>query len=132
MNADRAVNSDSDFRQIIIIADGDITIDQGVKRVDAWLIARGVINTCAVNGAQNVNDVNMNNCDNQLHIRGGTVSRNLRLWRTAGSDGTIKDTLSNPAEIFNQSADTYLWAQAQSGSEGKIVTTYTKELPVRY
>lgn len=132
VNADRAVNSDSDFRQIIIIADGDITIDQGVKRVDAWLIARGVVNTCAVNGAQNVNDVNMNNCDNQLHIRGGTVSRNLRLWRTAGSDGTIKDTLSNPAEIFNQSADTYLWAQAQSGSEGKIVTTYTKELPVRY
>ena len=132
VNADRAMSSDSDFRQIIIIADGDITIDQGVKRVDAWLIARGVINTCAVNGAQNVNDVNMNNCDNQLHIRGGTVSRNLRLWRTAGSDGTIKDTLSNPAEIFNQSADTYLWAQAQSGSEGKIVTTYTKELPVRY
>lgn len=132
VNADRAVNSDTDFHQIIIIADGDITIDQGVKRVDAWLIARGVINTCAVNGAQNVNDVNMKNCDNQLRIRGGTVSRNLRLWRTAGSDGTIKDTLSNPAEIFNQSADTYLWAQAQSGSEGKIVTTYTKELPVRY
>ena len=132
VNADRAVNSDSDFHQIIIIADGDITIDQGVKRVDAWLIARGVINTCAVNGAQNVNDVNMKNCDNQLHIRGGTVSKNLRLWRTAGSDGTTKDTLTNPAEIFNQSADTYLWAQAQSGSEGKIVTTYTKELPVRY
>lgn len=132
VNADRAVSSDSDFRQIIIIADGDITIDQGVKRVDAWLIARGVINTCAVNGIQNVNDVNMKNCDNQLRIRGGTVSRNLRLWRTAGSDGTTKDTLTNPAEIFNQSADTYLWAQAQSGSEGKIVTTYTKELPVRY
>lgn len=132
VNADRAVSSDSDFRQIIIIADGDITIDQGVKRVDAWLIARGVINTCAVNGAQNVNDVNMKNCDNQLRIRGGTVSRNIRLWRTAGSDGTTKDTLTNPAEIFNQSADTYLWAQAQSGSEGKIVTTYTKELPVRY
>ena len=132
VNPDRAVNSDSDFHQIIIIADGDITIDQGVKRVDAWLIARGVINTCAVNGAQNVNDVNMNNCDNQLRIRGGTVSKNLRLWRTAGSDGTTKDTLTNPAEIFNQSADTYLWAQAQSGSEGKIVTTYTKELPVRY
>ena len=132
VNADRAVNSDSDFRQIIIIADGDITIDQGVKRVDAWLIARGVINTCAVNGAQNVNDVNMKNCDNQLHIRGGTVSKNLRLWRTAGSDGTTKDTLTSPAEIFNQSADTYLWAQDQSGSEGKIITTYTKELPVRY
>lgn len=132
VNADRAVNNDSDFRQIIIIADGDITIDQGVKRVDAWLIAQGVINTCAVNGAQNANDVNMKNCDNQLRVRGGTVSKGLRLWRTAGSDGTAKDTLANPAEIFNQSADTYLWAQSQSGSAGKIVTTYTKELPVRY
>ncbi len=132
VNADRAVNNDSDFRQIIIIADGDITIDQGVKRVDAWLIAQGVINTCAVNGAQNANDVNMKNCNNQLHVRGGTASKGLRLWRTAGSDGTAKDTLANPAEIFNQSADTYLWAQSQSGSVGKIVTTYTKELPVRY
>lgn len=132
VNADRAVNNDSDFRQIIIIADGDITIDQGVKRVDAWLIAQGVINTCAVNGAQNANDVNMKNCNNQLRVRGGTASKGLRLWRTAGSDGTAKDTLANPAEIFNQSADTYLWAQSQSGSVGKIVTTYTKELPVRY
>lgn len=132
VNADRVVNSDSDFRQIIIIADGDITIDQGVKRVDAWLIAQGVINTCAVNGAQNANDVNMKNCNNQLRVRGGTASKGLRLWRTAGSDGTAKDTLANPAEIFNQSADTYLWAQSQSGSVGKIVTTYTKELPVRY
>ena len=132
VNVDRAVNNDSDFRQIIIIADGDITIDQGVKRVDAWLIAQGVINTCAVNGAQNANDVNMKNCNNQLRVRGGTVSKGLRLWRTAGSDGTVKDTLANPAEIFNQSADTYLWAQSQSGSAGKIVTTYTKELPVRY
>jgi len=132
VNADRAVNNDSDFRQIIIIADGDITIDHGVKRVDAWLIAQGVINTCAVNGAQNANDVNIKNCDNQLRVRGGTVSKGLRLWRTAGSDGTAKDTLANPAEIFNQSADTYLWAQSQSGSVGKFVTTYTKELPVRY
>ncbi len=132
VNADRAVNNDSDFRQIIIIADGDITIDQGVKRVDAWLIAQGVINTCAVNGAQNANDVNMKNCNNQLRVRGGTASKGLRLWRTAGSDGTAKDTLAIPAEIFNQSADTYLWAQSQSGSVGKIVTTYTKELPVRY
>ena len=132
VNADRAVNNDSDFRQIIIIADGDITIDQGVKRVDAWLIAQGVINTCAVNGAQNANDVNMKNCNNQLRVRGGIASKGLRLWRTAGSDGTAKDTLASPAEIFNQSADTYLWAQSQSGSVGKIVTTYTKELPVRY
>ena len=132
VNSDRTVNSDNDFRQIIIIANGNITIDPGVRTVDAWLIARGTINTCAVGGNQNVQDVTTGNCNEQLRIRGGTLSNTLRLWRTHGSDGRTANSLSEPAEIINQSADTYLWGQAQSGGQGKIVTTYTKELPVRY
>ena len=131
-NDDRTVNSDSDFRQIIIIADGNITIDQNVKRIDAWLIAKGTINTCAVNGLQNIQNVTTGNCNEQLQIRGGTLSNTLKLWRTHGSDGKTASSLSEPAEIIKQSADTYLWGQAQSGGQGKIVTTYTKELPVRY
>lgn len=132
INDDRTVNSDSDFRQIIIIADGNITIDQNVKRIDAWLIAKGTINTCAVNGLQNIQNVTTGNCNEQLQIRGGTLSNTLKLWRTHGSDGKTASSLSEPAEIIKQSADTYLWGQAQSGGQGKIVTTYTKELPVRY
>ena len=132
VNSDRTVNSDNDFRQIIIIANGNITIDPGVKTVDAWLIARGTINTCAVGGNQNERDVTVGNCNEQLRIRGGTLSNRLGLWRTHGSDGRTASSLSEPAEIINQSADTYLWSQTQSGGEGKIVTTYTKELPVRY
>ena len=132
VNSDRTVNSDNDFRQIIIIANGNITIDPGVKTVDAWLIAKGTINTCAVNGLQNIQNVTTGNCNEQLRIRGGTLSNTLRLWRTHGSDGRTASSLSEPAEIINQSADTYLWGQAQSGGQGKIVTTYTKELPVRY
>ena len=132
VNSDRTVNSDNDFRQIIIIANGNITIDPGVKTVDAWLIARGTINTCAVGGNQNERDVTTEKCNEQLRIRGGTLSNTLRLWRTHGSDGRTANSLSEPAEIINQSADTYLWGQAQSGGQGKIVTTYTKELPVRY
>ena len=132
VNSDRTVNSDNDFRQIIIIANGNITIDPGVRTVDAWLIARGTINTCAVGGNQNERDVTTEKCNEQLRIRGGTLSNTLRLWRTHGSDGRTANSLSEPAEIINQSADTYLWSQTQSGGEGKIVTTYTKELPVRY
>ena len=132
VNSDRTVNSDNDFRQIIIIANGNITIDPGVKTVDAWLIARGTINTCAVGGNQNERDVTTEKCNEQLQIRGGTLSNTLRLWRTHGSDGRTASSLSEPAEIIKQSADTYLWSQTQSGGEGKIVTTYTKELPVRY
>ena len=132
VNSDRTVNSDNDFRQIIIIANGNITIDPGVKTVDAWLIAKGTINTCAVGGNQNERDVTTERCNEQLQIRGGTLSNTLRLWRTHGSDGRTASSLSEPAEIIKQSADTYLWSQTQSGGQGKIVTTYTKELPVRY
>ena len=132
VNSDRTVNSDNDFRQIIIIANGNITIDPGVRTVDAWLIAKGTINTCAVDGNQNEQNVTVGNCNEQLRIRGGTLSNKLKLWRTHGSDGRTASSLSEPAEIINQSADTYLWGQTQSGGEGKIVTTYTKELPVRY
>ena len=132
VNSDRPVNSNNDFWQIIIIANGNITIDPGVRTVDAWLIAKGTINTCAVNGLQNIQNVTTGNCNEQLQIRGGTLSNTLRLWRTHGSDGRTASSLSEPAEIIKQSADTYLWSQAQSGGQGKIVTTYTKELPARY
>ena len=132
INDDRTVNNDSDFRQIIIIADGNITIDPKVTKIDAWLIAKGTINTCAVDGIQNIQKVTTGNCNKQLQIRGGTLSNTLKLWRTHGSDGKTASSLSEPAEIIKQSADTYLWGQAQSGGQGKIVTTYTKELPVRY
>lgn len=132
VNGDRTVNNDSDFRQIIIIADGNITIDSKVTRIDAWLIAKGTINTCAVDGVQNIQKVTTQNCNERLQIRGGTLSNTLKLWRTHGSDGKTASSLSEPAEIIKQSADTYLWGQAQSGGQGKIVTTYTKELPVRY
>ena len=132
VNSDRTVNSDNDFRQIIIIANGNITIDPGVRTVDAWLIAKGTINTCAVDGNQNEQNVTVGKCNEQLRIRGGTLSNKLKLWRTHGSDGRTASSLSEPAEIINQSVDTYLWSQTQSGGQGKIVTTYTKELPVRY
>lgn len=132
INGDRTVNNDSDFRQIIIIADGNITIDPNVRNIDAWLIAKGTINTCAVDGTQNIQKVTTEKCNERLQIRGGTLSDTLKLWRTHGSDGETFESLSEPAEIINQSADTYLWGQAQSGGQGKIVTTYTKELPVRY
>lgn len=132
VNSDRTVDSDNDFRQIIIIANGNITIDPGVRTVDAWLIAKGTINTCAVDGNQNEQNVTVGKCNEQLRIRGGTLSNKLKLWRTHGSDGRTASSLSEPAEIINQSVDTYLWSQTQSGGQGKIVTTYTKELPVRY
>ena len=39
---------------------------------------------------------------------------------------------STPAETYNQRADIYMWAQAQASGNGKMLTTFSKELPVRY
>ena len=112
------------FAQTIIIAN-NINISKDVTRVDAWLIASNEINTCPV-GKKNVNE---SNCGKQLTVNGPLIARNLNSWRTAGSTPTDRKA---PSEIYNQRADVYLWAYGQSGGIGRIITTYTKELPVRY
>lgn len=132
ITVDHTASSISDFNQTIIIASGNIYIDNNVQQVDAWLISTGTIYTCSVNGAVKESDVTNENCGKPLKINGATISKVLKPWRTAGSEGVDRANQSSPAEIINQRADTLLWARAQSGADGKIVTTYTKELSVRY
>lgn len=110
--------------QMVIIASGNINIQNNVTRVDAWLLSEKDLKTCAVVKSS----VNQNNCGNQLVINGPTVANNVKSWRTAGSSGDF----SSPAEIYNLRADAYLWLHSRSGGDGKIITTYTNELPVRF
>ncbi len=113
----------SEFQQTIIIAD-NIFIDPGVTRIDAWLISRNEIRTCNVNKS----DVNQNNCGKQLRVNGPIIAQTLSSWRTAGSSF---GNLAEPAEVYNQRPDIYMWAKANAMSDSKIITTYTKELPIR-
>ncbi len=120
------------IQQTIIVAD-NIRISNKVDRIDAWLITRGngVVNTCAQTANNDtISYVNEANCSRQLKINGSILTNRFLPWRTAYSD--IKNP-DKPSEIINQRADSYLWANRQTGNIGRTVrTTYSKELPIRY
>lgn len=88
-------------------------------------------------------------CSQQLIINGPVIAKQLLLNRTAGADPIVyknkpavlyKDgddvnlnLRSVTSEVFNLSANTYLWAYAQAGRYNSSYTeSYTRELPPRY
>ncbi len=120
----------ADIPQAVIIAK-NITINDSVKNVDAWLIAKptgatdGTINTCS-----SAAPLTINICKDQLTINGPVMAQKLFLNRTAGS-GTATDS-GFPAEIFNLRPDAFLWSYRQAVSAGRIQSAYTTELPPRF
>lgn len=120
------MHSLADMPQVVIIANS-INITGNVKQIDAWLIAKGGINTCSdVAGS-----LSSTLCNNQLTVNGPVMADKLYLRRTAGS-GTGPDRSGDPAEIFNLRPDAYMWASQRATSGGdRVQTVYTTELPPR-
>lgn len=141
--------------QVIIIAD-NIDITNNVSRIDAWLIAKNKINTCAydnysgfmkgnyISSAAN-GGLNANRCNKELVINGPVVANEITLNRTAGAGTTPAEYYSKKAslsvedayyaqrgEIFNLRSDAYLWGYYQAQRNGILTTVYSKELPTRY
>jgi hypothetical protein len=135
------VSSIDQISQIIIIAN-EIDIDEGVQRVDSWLVAKtsgetGILNTCDkyASSADSVSQLNANDCSKQLTINGPVAADKVYFFRTAGSEADSDSNIS--AEIFNLPATTFLWSKARekgsaSGSESTVTTVYQTEKPVRY
>lgn len=134
--------------QVVIYARDGIDITSNVTRVDAWLVTDGIVNTCTsfnepnteahvtTGWARNVT------CEHSLTVNGPIFAKNVILNRTYGADGFSNgdadlagssDTRAATGEVFNLSADTYLWAYAQSGRYGSSYSeAYSRELPPRY
>lgn len=116
---DGPIDSDK-IPQLVIIAK-NINIESAVRRVDAWLIAKGgTLNTCS-NGA----------CDtNQLSINGPVMSEKISLNRTFYDNSSSPQ---NPAELFNLPASTYLYLMDKksndSGNKPLFETSWSVELP---
>lgn len=125
-------NSVSDIPQILILSDGDVNIDEGVETIDAWIIAKGTVNTCS---GFNPSDKNLapsaDDCNDELTINGPVVSNKLILPRTYGADPS-NDTMSDPAELIDYLPSTILWAYNQSKNNNAPQTVYLKELAPRY
>ncbi len=148
---DYNANSINDIPQTIYHATGDINISSNVSRIDAWLISdNGKVNTCVNFNSpstpakvQAYAPTSNAECSQQLIINGPVIASGVVLNRTAGSDpltytdtsklGSGTDPRSIPGEVFNLSADTYLWAYAQaSRSNSSYTEAYSRELPPRY
>ncbi len=122
--------------QLVIIAK-NIVITSPVTAIDAWLIAKapvgaatsdtepvGRISTCDATGG-----LSTTICNQPLTVTGPVMSNQLVLNRTAGSVDANED---RPAETFNLRADSYLWIYQQGTSNLRALTTYNRELPVRF
>ncbi len=142
----------------VIIHANNIEIAENVTRIDAWLIADNEINTCGAFDSSTeayVTGWTQNTrCSKQLTVNGPVIAQKLKLNRTAGADpiaygainnntsdnnyvsstdGSGADPRSFTGEVFNLSANTYLWAYAQAGRYNSSYTeSYTRELPPRY
>lgn len=120
-----------DIPQVVIVAK-NISIDESVGNIDAWLVAdarTGVINTCDSHAPPNLT---VRDCAKQLKVNGPVATNKLLLYRTHGSEGNNPDTLEKPAEIFNNRGDSYLWALNYLSNNQRLVTSVQLELPPRY
>lgn len=114
-----------DLPQVVIVA-RNIVINHNVDRVDAWLIASEVINTCG----DVVGNLTSGKCNTLLTVNGPVVTSRLLLNRTAGSDTGAAS--GDPAERFNLRPDAFLWAQLQSRVGNKASVVYQLPLPPRF
>ena len=124
--SDAAISSLENVPKLVLYTTGDITIDCGVGRVDAILIAKGEVNTC------NNSDINSQENSNQLIINGMIIANNLVLNRTYGAGTGAASGI--PAEIVNYDTSTIVWggmkAEIEGGSE--LTSVYQHELAPRY
>lgn len=146
--------------QILIFAD-NINIKSNVTRIDAWLVAKNGINTCSefISGVGRTPSSHTESdagteahiagynadatCSKQLTVNGPMIAGSIKLNRSHGADpltdtnvvnlGAGTDARAIPGEIFNLSANSYLWAYAQAGRyDSSYTEAYTRELPPRY
>ncbi len=123
----------SELPRIILLADCKVIINDNVKRVDAWLIAKDAVQTCsAATGLKfTARTVTQDDCKDQLLINGPIQAKRLLLWRTYGSDLTTPEG-GEPAEIFNLRPDQLLATYANGSAAGKPQTIYQTDLPPLY
>lgn len=143
-------NSIYTLPQVVIYAKDGIDITDNVTQIDAWLVTEGELDTCpgfvkSPNGDDTEADVDSyssrNICSRSLQINGPVFAQNVILNRTYGADGFSNadrdlaggNTRAATAEVFNLSADSYLWAWVQSGRYASSYSeAYSRELPPRY
>lgn len=154
-----SANDDTNYNvrslpQTIIFAN-NVKVKSDVTRIDAWIIAKGEVNTCVdyaegtAGGTGTTSDGvgnAGNTCTQQLVFNGPVVAGSMKLNRTFGADSQAQmsrglatngatgySTRQSSAEVFNLRADSYLWGYAQASRYGSSYNeAYSRELAPRY
>ncbi|MBR3320195.1 hypothetical protein IKG20_02730 [Candidatus Saccharibacteria bacterium] len=121
--------SSNNAPEVIIIARGNIKIDESVSRLDAWIVSGGHIDTCT----DNANPISLSSsvCTNQLNIKGAILGNRISFRRTYAGNAN-KETADIPAEIVNFTSNTLLFTAREAEKHQLPETTYLKKLPPRY
>lgn len=130
--------------QVILIVDGNVEVERNVDQIDAWIITRGYIDTCAPFA---VGESGADLCTKTLVFNGPVIADRLGLNRSAGADpgagrpddngNVLNRNIANdgsiaPGEIFNFRTDALYWAYSQAQRFSQANVTYTRELAPRY
>lgn len=118
----------SHLPKLIVYAKNNISINCGVKQVDAILIAENTVTTCG-----DSNDINSQANSNQLMVNGAVITNQLIPNRTYGAATGANSII--PAEIINFDPSLYLWGGSETtASEGintNLDVSHTKEVAPR-
>lgn len=123
-NISSNIDADPAGVQRIIIAD-NIRISDSVTEVNAWLIARNSIDTCA-KGSE---PITISECTGTLRINGPVMARELRLRRVGN---VAADKTNAVGEIVNLRGDVYKWAHKTTHDAATYTTTSLRDLAPRY
>ncbi|MBR5389652.1 hypothetical protein IK146_03780 [Candidatus Saccharibacteria bacterium] len=127
---------DINIPQVIIYTRGNVYIDPAVTHLDAWILAKGDVMTCADGDGENVRNINVERCGNKLTITGPIVTNKIWFDRTANGDAYIDEngnsTIAESAELLDFSPAIYLFGYNETSNDSQPLTTYLHKLPPRY
>ena len=116
----------AEIPKLLIYSTGDITIDCGVDRVDAIIVAEGQVSSC--------DSTNVNAAINsrQLTVNGMIIADSLVLNRTYGAATSVNSGV--PAEIINYDTSAIIWGKGMADANDfeTLTTVYQHELAPRY
>lgn len=118
-----------DIPSLVIIATGNILVQDNVKQMDGLFVTRGTFNTCSNAPSGNLS---VSTCNNQLTVNGSVIAGTLTLLRTYGADGNDDNARKNPAEVFNFAPEMYLNSALNGTGGSTLKTVDQKDLPPRY
>lgn len=118
----------SQIPSLLLIAKGNIWVDQAVQRIDGVFVARDTFFTCY----QKPVPPSTATCANLLTVNGAVISGQLDLYRTRGADGATPAQRQLPAELFNLSPEVFLHNVLNVNSRPSVTTSDSRELPPRF